>query len=186
MHVLENPIPYPALRTHNSGGKGLSNPSIGIIHMETRRLLACLCRWGLEDGPKYIPIPFLSFPGSFTNLHLDLKQFGCYMQLLLEKSRAVRMQLYPPQCYDITPVRTMTPLEGRQSKLRFDHRMVDNLGNNMYCWMCQSGTECTLDGWRTRCGWLSQRAGGCRGIDYASTPFKKESFSYEFPPRAPL
>lgn len=129
---------------------------------------------------------FLSFPGSFTNLHLDLKQFECYMQLVLEKSRAVRMQLYPPQCYDITPVRTMTPLEGRQSKLRFDHRMVDNLGNNTYCWMCQSGTECTLDGWRTRCGWLSQRAGGCRGIDYASTPFKKESFSYEFPPRAPL
>lgn len=60
MHVLENPIPYPAFRTHNSGGKGLSNPSIGIIHMETRRLLAYLSRWGLEDGPKYIPIPFLS------------------------------------------------------------------------------------------------------------------------------
>lgn len=73
---------------------------------------------------------FLSFPGSFTNLHLDLKQFECYMQLLLDKSRAVRMQLYPPQCYDITPVRTVTPLEGRQSRLRFDHRMVDNLGNN--------------------------------------------------------
>jgi len=78
-----------------------------------------------------------------------------------------------------------------KSKLTFDHRMVDNLGNTAVG--CVKRHSTVVDSpeqvedfavvlWMALC----QRPDGYRGDDYANTDPKKEYCSYGLPLRAPL